>query len=146
MDFYIKKNNSQNEILFFSLFYLFQNTKRYIYLFNMRVVTNADMEAASAHAMKGWFIGMAQWGAVGLFASGLLHAFTPWYKKTQTVNKFYIVMCFSLGGGAYKSDRYMVNFERRGRAATLDAETKKRYELLYGNAEAKKALETPASS
>lgn len=52
-------------------------------------------------------------------------------------------MCFGLGGGAYKSDRYMVNFERRGRAQTLDEETKKRYELLYGDAvEAQKALET----
>lgn len=50
-------------------------------------------------------------------------------------------MCFALGGGSYKSDRYMVQFERRGRAQTLDEETKKRYELLYGNAtaEAQKA-------
>lgn len=61
--------------------------------------------------------------------------------------QFYIVMCFGLGGGAYKSDRYMVNFERRGRAQTLDAETKKRYELLYGNAvEAQQALETPSTA
>jgi hypothetical protein len=52
-------------------------------------------------------------------------------------------MCFGLGGGAYKSDRYMVNFERRGRAQTLDEETKKRYELLYGDAvQAQKAMET----
>lgn len=58
-------------------------------------------------------------------------------------------MCFALGGGSYKSDRYMVQFERRGRAQTLDEETKKRYELLYGNAvaeEAKKALETPSTA
>lgn len=49
-------------------------------------------------------------------------------------------MCFGLGGGAYKSDRYMVNYERRGRAQTLDEETKKRYELIYGEAaEAQKA-------
>lgn len=52
-------------------------------------------------------------------------------------------MCFGLGGGAHKADRYMVNFERRGRAQTLDEETKKRYDLLYGNAlEAQKALKT----
>lgn len=51
-------------------------------------------------------------------------------------------MCFGLGGGAYKSDRYMVNYERRGRAKTLDEETKRRYEILYGDAvEAQKALE-----
>lgn len=56
--------------------------------------------------------------------------------------QFYIVMCFGLGGGAYKSDRYMVNYERRGRAKTLDEETKRRYEILYGDAvEAQKALE-----
>jgi hypothetical protein len=42
-------------------------------------------------------------------------------------------MCFGLGGGAYKSDRYMVNYERRGRAQTLDEETKKRYEIIYGS-------------
>lgn len=54
-------------------------------------------------------------------------------------------MCFGLGGGAYKSDRYMVNYERRGRAQTLDEETKKRYELIYGDAfEAQKALEKSA--
>lgn len=41
-------------------------------------------------------------------------------------------MCFALGGGAYKSDRYMVNFERRGRAEMLDKATRERYELLYG--------------
>ncbi|CAO3653790.1 unnamed protein product [Mucor hiemalis] len=109
----------------------------------MRVVTNSEQENASNHAMKGFAVGIAQWAGVGLFASGLLYAFAPWYRKTQTVNKFYIVMCFGLGGGAYKSDRYMVNFERRGRAQTLDEETKKRYELLYGDAvEAQKALET----
>lgn len=41
-------------------------------------------------------------------------------------------MCFALGGGAYKSDRYMVNFERRGRAQLLDETTRQRYELIYG--------------
>jgi hypothetical protein len=51
-------------------------------------------------------------------------------------------MCFGLGGGAYKSDRYMVNYERRGRAQTLDEETRRRYEIIYGDAtEAQKALE-----
>ncbi|KAI8047100.1 uncharacterized protein B0P05DRAFT_566893 [Gilbertella persicaria] len=98
----------------------------------MRLVTESDKEKASNYAMKGFAIGAAQWAGVGLFASGLLYAFMPWYRRTQTVNKFYIVMCFGLGGGAYKSDRYMVNFERRGRAQTLDEETKKRYEIFYG--------------
>ncbi|CAO3593462.1 unnamed protein product [Absidia cylindrospora] len=73
-----------------------------------------------------------QWATVGIFASGLLYAFAPWYRRTQTVNKFYIIMCFGLGGGAYKSDRYMVNYERRGRAEMLDAETRRRYDLIYG--------------
>ncbi|CEG76541.1 hypothetical protein RMATCC62417_11427 [Rhizopus microsporus] len=100
----------------------------------MRVVTSTDQENASKYAMKGFAIGAAQWAGVGLFASGLMYAFLPWYRRTQTVNKFYIVMCFGLGGGAYKSDRYMVNYERRGRAQTLDEETKKRYELIYGEA------------
>ncbi|EIE77665.1 hypothetical protein G6F57_005842 [Rhizopus arrhizus] len=99
----------------------------------MRVVTSTDQENASRYAMKGFAIGTAQWAGVGLFASGLLYAFMPWYRRTQTVNKFYIVMCFGLGGGAYKSDRYMVNYERRGRAQTLDEETKKRYEIIYGS-------------
>ncbi|GAA5815809.1 hypothetical protein MFLAVUS_009324 [Mucor flavus] len=112
----------------------------------MRVVTNTEQESAGRHAMKGFAIGAAQWASVGVFASGLLYAFTPWYKRQHTVNKFYIVMCFALGGGSYKSDRYMVQFERRGRAQTLDEETKKRYELLYGNAvEAQKTLETPSA-
>ncbi|KAG1171568.1 hypothetical protein G6F70_006900 [Rhizopus microsporus] len=103
----------------------------------MRVVTSTDQENASKYAMKGFAIGAAQWAGVGLFASGLMYAFLPWYRRTQT---FYIVMCFGLGGGAYKSDRYMVNYERRGRAQTLDEETKKRYELIYGEAaEAQKA-------
>lgn len=53
----------------------------------MRVVTNSDQENASNYAMKGFAIGIAQWAGVGLFASGLLYAFVPWYKKTQTVNK-----------------------------------------------------------
>lgn len=53
----------------------------------MRVVSNSEQESASRHAMKGFAIGIAQWGSVGLFASGLLYAFAPWYKKTQTVNK-----------------------------------------------------------
>ncbi|KAI8989598.1 hypothetical protein BDB01DRAFT_842228 [Pilobolus umbonatus] len=100
----------------------------------MRVVTNSEQEDAGRYAMKGFAIGAAQWAGVGLFASGLLYAFAPWYRKTQTVQKFYIVMCFGLGGGAYKSDRYMVQYERRGRAELLDSETKKRYEVLYGNA------------
>ncbi|KAG0745297.1 hypothetical protein G6F57_002292 [Rhizopus arrhizus] len=107
----------------------------------MRVVSNTDQENASNYAMKGFAIGVAQWASVGLFASGLLYAFMPWYRKTQTVNKFYIVMCFGLGGGAYKSDRYMVNFERRGRVQTLDDELKKRYDILYGG---KTSLENKA--
>ncbi|ORZ05432.1 hypothetical protein BCR42DRAFT_456852 [Absidia repens] len=98
----------------------------------MRVVTASDQESASNYAMKGFAIGIAQWATVGIFASGLLYAFAPWYRRTQTVNKFYIVMCFGLGGGAYKSDRYMVNYERRGRAEMLDAETRRRYDLIYG--------------
>ncbi|CAO3674735.1 hypothetical protein G6F56_002549 [Rhizopus delemar] len=105
----------------------------------MRVVTSTDQENASNYAMKGFGIGIAQWSGVGLFASGLLYAFMPWYRRTQTVNKFYIVMCFGLGGGAYKSDRYMVNYERRGRAQTLDEETKRRYEIIYGKDEQKTA-------
>ncbi|KAI8366577.1 hypothetical protein BD560DRAFT_400730 [Blakeslea trispora] len=110
----------------------------------MRVVTESDKENASRHAMKGFAIGAAQWAGVGVFASGLLYAFMPWYRRTQTVNKFYIVMCFGLGGGAYKSDRYMVNFERRGRAQTLDEETKRRYELLYGK-DFEKTTDQPSS-
>ncbi|KAI9276243.1 hypothetical protein BY458DRAFT_506077 [Sporodiniella umbellata] len=98
----------------------------------MRVVTESDKQNASDYAMKGFFIGMAQWASVGLVASGMMYAFLPWYRRTQTVNKFYIVMCFGLGGAAHKSDRYMVNFERRGRAQTLDDELKKRYDILYG--------------
>lgn len=53
----------------------------------MRVVTNSEQENASNHAMKGFAVGIAQWAGVGLFASGLLYAFAPWYRKTQTVNK-----------------------------------------------------------
>ncbi|KAI8071427.1 hypothetical protein BC940DRAFT_294434 [Gongronella butleri] len=99
----------------------------------MRIVTSSDQENASRYAMKGFAIGAAQWAGVGIFASALMYSFFPWYRRTQTVNKFYIVMCFGLGGGAYKSDRYMVNYERRGRAEMLDAETRRRYELIYGN-------------
>lgn len=53
----------------------------------MRVVTSTDQENASRYAMKGFAIGTAQWAGVGLFASGLLYAFMPWYRRTQTVNK-----------------------------------------------------------
>ncbi|ORZ11130.1 hypothetical protein BCR42DRAFT_494168 [Absidia repens] len=99
----------------------------------MRVVSHEDQQGASDYAMKGFALGIAQWAGVGVFASGLLYAFAPWYRRTQTVNKFYIVMCFGLGGGAYKSDRYMVNYERRGRADMLDTETRKQYDRIYGN-------------
>ncbi|KAI7869880.1 hypothetical protein BDF14DRAFT_1721751 [Spinellus fusiger] len=98
----------------------------------MRVVSNEDQQNASDYSMKGFFIGMAQWAGVGLFASGIAYSFFPWYRKTQTVNKFYLVMLFSLGGGAYKSDRYMVQYERRGRSALLDETTRKKYELIHG--------------
>ncbi|CDH50138.1 hypothetical protein RO3G_02369 [Lichtheimia corymbifera JMRC:FSU:9682] len=98
----------------------------------MRLVTASEQDNASNYAMKGFAVGAAQWAGVGLFASALAYSFFPWYRRTQTVNKFYIVMCFALGGGAYKSDRYMVNFERRGRAEMLDKATRERYELLYG--------------
>lgn len=124
---------------------LFLFPRSLFYLSKMRVVSNAEQESAGRHAMKGFAVGAAQWAGVGLFASSLLYAFAPWYKRQQTVNKFYIVMCFALGGGAYKSDRYMVNYERRGRAKLLDEETKKRYEILYGDAvETQKALEKAA--
>ena len=53
----------------------------------MRVVSELDRENASRYAMKGFAIGAAQWAGVGLFASGLLYAFMPWYRRTQTVNK-----------------------------------------------------------
>ena len=53
----------------------------------MRVVTNTEQENAGRYAMKGFAIGAAQWAGVGLFASGLLYSFMPWYRKTQTVNK-----------------------------------------------------------
>ncbi|KAI9317048.1 hypothetical protein BX666DRAFT_1941428 [Dichotomocladium elegans] len=98
----------------------------------MRLATATEQDSASNYAMKGFAIGAAQWAGVGLFASALAYSFFPWYRRTQTVNKFYIVMCFALGGGAYKSDRYMVNFERRGRAQMLDKTTRERYELIYG--------------
>lgn len=48
-------------------------------------------------------------------------------------------MAFGLGGGAHLSDRYMVQFERRGRAAMLDDTTQQRYNLIYGNEEEKEA-------
>ncbi|ORZ02583.1 hypothetical protein BCR43DRAFT_481779 [Syncephalastrum racemosum] len=99
----------------------------------MRLVTASEQDNASRYAMKGFAIGAAQWAGVGIFASALAYSFFPWYRRTQTVNKFYIVMCFALGGGAYKSDRYMINFERRGRAALLDETTRQRYELIYGD-------------
>lgn len=53
----------------------------------MRVVTNTEQENAGRYAMKGFAIGTAQWAGVGLFVSGLLYSFMPWYRKTQTVNK-----------------------------------------------------------
>ncbi|KAI8379718.1 uncharacterized protein BYT42DRAFT_477780, partial [Radiomyces spectabilis] len=98
----------------------------------MRLVTQSEQDSASRYAMKGFAVGAAQWAGVGLFASALAYSFLPWYRRTQTVNKFYIVMCFGLGGGAYKSDRYMVNYERRGRAQLLDEATRLRYEIIYG--------------
>lgn len=57
----------------------------------MRVVSDADQQNASDHAMKGFFVGIAQWAGVGLFASGLMYAFMPWYRRTQTVNKVIII-------------------------------------------------------
>jgi hypothetical protein len=48
-------------------------------------------------------------------------------------------MAFALGGGAHLSDRYMVQFERRGRAAMLDESTRQRYNLIYGNDKEKEA-------
>ncbi|KAG0168750.1 hypothetical protein DFQ28_002569 [Apophysomyces sp. BC1034] len=99
----------------------------------MRVITESDKDNAAAYSMKGFYRGMAQWGAVGLAVSGILYSFSPWYRKTQTVNKFYIVMCFAMGGAAHKSDRYMVQFERRGRAELLTEAVRKREEILYGD-------------
>lgn len=53
----------------------------------MRLATNTEQETASRHAMKGFFIGMAEWAGVGIFASALAYSFFPWYRRTQTVNK-----------------------------------------------------------
>lgn len=74
------------------------HTHTHIYIrLTMRVVSNTDQENASNYAMKGFAIGVAQWASVGLFASGLLYAFMPWYRKTQTVNKVnsyhYLSLC-----------------------------------------------------
>ena len=60
----------------------------------MRVVTNAEKENASRFAMKGFAVGVAQWAGVGVFASTLLYAFMPWYRRTQTVNKVNSVHSF----------------------------------------------------
>lgn len=51
-------------------------------------------------------------------------------------------MCFAMGGAAHKSDRYMVQFERRGRAELLNEAVRKREEILYGDVteETKKVL------
>ncbi|KAG0166951.1 hypothetical protein DFQ28_007220 [Apophysomyces sp. BC1034] len=99
----------------------------------MRLANNTEQEAASRYAMKGFAVGIAQWGAVGLLASVMMHATWPWYRGLRLQYKFYIVMAAGLGGGAHKSDRYLVHYERRGRSQLLDEVTKQRYELLYGD-------------
>lgn len=53
----------------------------------MRLVTESEQNNASSYAMKGFAVGAAQWGGVGLFASALAYSFFPWYRRTQTVNK-----------------------------------------------------------
>ncbi|CAO3666481.1 unnamed protein product [Umbelopsis ramanniana] len=99
----------------------------------MRVISKEQQEEAGRYAMKGFAIGAAQWGCVGVFATTLASAFFPGFRKTPVQNKFYICMAFALGGGAHLSDRYMVQFERRGRAAMLDETTRQRYNLIYGD-------------
>ncbi|KAF7727600.1 hypothetical protein EC973_007361 [Apophysomyces ossiformis] len=111
----------------------------------MRLATNTEQEAASRYAMKGFAVGIAQWGTVGLLASVLMHATWPWYRNLRLQYKFYVVMAAGLGGGAHKSDRYLVQYERRGRAQLLDETTKKRYEILYGNQNETES-EKPSSS
>ncbi|RUS17158.1 hypothetical protein BC937DRAFT_90326 [Endogone sp. FLAS-F59071] len=97
----------------------------------MRVVTKAEQEEASAYAMKGFAIGALKWAAVGLCLSGLMQVYVPWYRATRLPNKFYIVMAFGLGGGAHSSDRYLVQYERRGRKEQLAQTRRERWEALY---------------
>jgi len=104
----------------------------------MRVITKEQQEEAGRYAMKGFAIGAAQWGCVGIFATTVASAIFPGFRKTPLQNKFYICMAFALGGAAHLSDRYMVQFERRGRASMLDENTRQRYNLIYGNEEEKK--------
>jgi len=105
----------------------------------MRLITREQQEEAGRYAMKGFAIGAAQWGCIGIFATTVASAFFPSFRKVPLQNKFYICMAFGLGGGAHLSDRYMVQFERRGRAAMLDDTTRQRYNLIYGNEEEKEA-------
>ncbi|KAG2179797.1 hypothetical protein INT43_003580 [Umbelopsis isabellina] len=104
----------------------------------MRVITKEQQDAAGKYAMKGFAIGAAQWACVGVFATAAASVAFPGFKKTPIQNKFYIVMAMALGGGAHLSDRYMVQFERRGRANMLDETTRQRYNLIYGDEEERK--------
>jgi hypothetical protein len=53
----------------------------------MRVITKEQQEEAGRHAMKGFAIGMAQWGCVGIFATTVASAFFPGFRKTPLQNK-----------------------------------------------------------
>jgi hypothetical protein len=48
----------------------------------MRLITKEQQEEAGRYAMKGFAIGAAQWGCVGIFATTLASVFVPGFKKT----------------------------------------------------------------
>lgn len=64
----------------------YSNTKKHTTL-SMRVISKEQQEEAGRYAMKGFAIGAAQWGCVGVFATTLASAFFPGFRKTPVQNK-----------------------------------------------------------
>lgn len=57
----------------------------------MRLITREQQEEAGRHAMKGFAIGAAQWGCIGIFATTVASAFFPSFRKVPLQNKVSIL-------------------------------------------------------
>ncbi|ORY91875.1 hypothetical protein BCR43DRAFT_478917 [Syncephalastrum racemosum] len=98
----------------------------------MRLTTQAEQDAASRYALKGFAIGMAWLGSLGFAASAVGQVALPWYRRVPIQNKLSVIMVMALAGGALKGEQYLVTYERRGREKMLDQVTQRHYEIFYG--------------
>ncbi|KAK9759473.1 hypothetical protein K7432_017520 [Basidiobolus ranarum] len=112
----------------------------------MRVVSTAEGVEVTDSAMTRGFFGALKYAAIASFAGVIANSTWPYFNRLPTVQKGWLLTAITLAGFANGSEAALTGFERKERAQQIQEANRRRYEVLYGNADSSKETDDSTKS